>query len=48
MYCIIYRFEIKDGQEDHFIDSWKDVNLAFIDQCGALEVSELTEKPGQK
>lgn len=36
MLCIIYRFKVKSGQEQQFIESWSEVTQAFLQHAGAL------------
>lgn len=36
MYCLIYRFKVRKGQDDRFIRSWAEVTEAYCDSCGAL------------
>jgi hypothetical protein len=36
MYCVVYRFIVKEGQEKQFVASWSAVTKAFRNTCGAL------------
>ena len=36
MFCVIYKFTVKKGQEEQFQKSWSKVTKAFIDHCDAL------------
>ncbi|GEM_PF-61270 len=36
MYCIIYRFMVKEGREERFAAAWGEVTDAYAEHCGGL------------
>jgi len=36
LYCIIYKFKVRDGQEERFTQAWSEVTKAYIESCGGL------------
>jgi hypothetical protein len=36
MFCVIYRFDVKAGEEERFTKAWSEVTKAFIESSGAL------------
>lgn len=36
MFCVLYRFRVRRGQDARFVRAWSRVTTAFIDSCGAL------------
>ncbi len=47
MFCIIYKFIVREGQEERFIDAWSEVTKAFIESSGGLG-SRLHRSEGQE
>ena len=35
-HCVIYRFRVKEGREDEFVQAWSTVTTKLRDQRGAL------------
>ncbi len=36
MFCLIYRFEVKENSEEQFVRSWKDLTNMFIVHAGSF------------